>query len=39
MTRKCPIREQAKNYDYQGTSQSVEFLGNHIIRVLKMNKN
>lgn len=40
MTRKCPIREQAKNNDYQGTApQSLVFLENHIMKVLKMNKN
>lgn len=40
MTRKCPIREQAKNDDYQGTApQSLVFLENHIIKVLKMSKN
>lgn len=45
MIRKCPVREQAKNYDYGGTSpQRLVFLEtynnrNHIITVLKTNKN
>lgn len=38
--RKFPTREQANNDDYQGTApQSLVVLENHIIKVLKMNKN